>query len=109
MSRLGIIQQITINIMLHNEPRRIEPVVKDLATHDMPAHAPAVLVSLVPEPVVAEDLGVEIVCLEGRVMDVVLGALEEEEDVVVDELLAAVEAVEDGDILAVGGVDELLR
>jgi hypothetical protein len=39
---------------------------------------------------------------------VVLGPPEEEEAVVVNEFLAAVEAVEDGDVLAVRRVDELL-
>ena len=37
-----------------------------------------------------EDLRVEIKHLEGRMMHVRLGALEEEETVVVDELVAAV-------------------
>lgn len=73
----------------------------------MPADAPAVLVPLVPQPVVAEDLCVEVVGLEGGVVDVELGALEEEEGVVVDEVLAAVEAEEGRDVFARGVVDEL--
>lgn len=73
----------------------------------MPAHAPAVLVAPVPQPVVAEDLGVEVVGLEGGVVDVELGALEEEEGVVVHEVLAAVEAEEGCYVFAGGVVDEL--
>lgn len=102
-----IIQQIPVNIVLHDEAARIEPVVEDLAPHDVPAHAPAVLVAPVPQPVVAEDLGVEVVGLEGGVVDVELGALEEEEGVVVHEVLAAVEAEEGCYVFAGGVVDEL--
>ena len=81
----ALIQEIPVNIVLHDEPARVEPVVEDLAPHDVPADAPAVLVALVAEPVVAEDLGVEVVGLEGGVVDVELWAFEEEEGVVVDE------------------------
>ena len=57
----------------------------------------------------SQHLRVEIMRLEAGVMHMILWPLEEEEAVVVDELLAAAEAVEDGDILSVGGVDELLK
>jgi hypothetical protein len=71
------------------------------------ADAPAVGVPLVPQPIVAEDLGVEVVGLEGRVMDVEFRALEEEEAVVVHALLAAVQPVEYRDVLVVGVVGKL--
>jgi hypothetical protein len=61
----------------------------------------------VPKPVVAQDLRVEVVRLKGRVVHVALGALEEEEAVVVDELVAAVEPEEDGLVDALVVVDEL--
>lgn len=107
LRRLAIIQQVPVNIVLHDEAGRVEPVVEDLAAHDVPAHAPAVLVALVAQPVVPQHLGVEVVRLEGRVVDVELGALEEEEGVVVDALRAAVDAEEGGDVAALGVVDEL--
>jgi predicted transcriptional regulator len=69
--------------------------------------APAVLIAFVAQPVVAEDLGVEVVRLEGRVVHVRLGPLEEEEAVVVDALGAAVEAEKDGLVDAGVIVDEL--
>lgn len=77
----------------------------------MPTHAPAVLVPLVPQPVVAQHLRVKVVRLERRVVHVELGALEEEEAVVIDVFLAAAEAEEDGDllVLVVGRVYELRR
>lgn len=109
LRRLSIIQQIPVDIMFHDEARGVEPVVEDLAPHDVAADAPAILVALVAQPVVAEDLGVEVVGLEGGVVHVVLGALEEEEGVVVDALLAAVDAEEGGDVAALGVVDELRR
>ena len=62
----------------------------------MSAYAPTVPVSLLAQPVVAEDLGVEVVRFEGRVMGVELGALVEEEGVMVDPLLAAVQPPEHG-------------
>lgn len=73
----------------------------------MAPHAPAVLVALVAQPVVAEDLGVKVVRLEGRVVHVALGALEEEEAVVVDLLVAAVQTEEDGYVFVFVVVVEL--
>ncbi len=85
------------------------PVVEDLTPENVPADAPAVLVPLLAQPVVAEDLGVEIVRLVRGVVDVVLGPLVEEEAVVVDLLLPAVQSPEDGDVDAVLVVHELER
>ena len=75
----------------------------------MSAYAPTVPVSLLAQPVVTEDLDVEVVRLVGGVVDVVLGALVEEEAVVVDLLLPAVQPPEHGDIDAVIVVYELER
>lgn len=109
LRRVGIVEQITIDVVLQHEPAGVKPVVKYLAPHDVPAHAPAVLIPLVPQPVVAQDLGVEVVRLEGRVVHVAPFTLKEEEAVVVDLLVATVEAEEDGYVFAVVVVDELVR
>lgn len=101
------VEQVAINIVLEDELGRVEPVVEDLAAHDVAADAPAVLVALVAQPVVAEDLGVKVVRLEGRVVHVALGALEEEEAVVVDLLVAAVQPEEDGYVFVFVVVVEL--
>ena len=91
MSRLAHVEQISINVVLHDEargikpghedlvvssavvsdPRRvISPVVKDLTAHHMSSDTPAVIIPLVPEPVVSENLRVKIVRLVGGVVDV---------------------------------------
>lgn len=85
-----LVEQVAVDIVLEDEAAGVEPVVEDLAAHDVAANAPAVLVALVAQPVVAQDLGVEVMRLKGRVVHVALGALEEEEAVVVDLLVAAV-------------------
>lgn len=54
----------------------------------MPANTPAILITLLAKPVVPENLSVEVVSLERRVVDVKLGALEEEEAVMIHKLLA---------------------
>ena len=41
-----IVDQIPINIMLHDKTARIKPIVKDLTTHYMSAHSPAILIFL---------------------------------------------------------------
>lgn len=107
MRRLVHIQQIPIHIVLQNKPGRIKPVIKDLAAHDVSPNTPAVGVALLAQPVVAEHLGVEVVGFEGGVVDVRLGALEEEKAVVVDEFGAAVETEEDGYVDVVVVVHEL--
>ena len=70
----------------------------------MSPDAPAILVALLDQPVVADDLGVEIEDLEGRVVDVVFGAGEEEDGMVVDEFVAAVQVHEGGYVGAIGVV-----
>lgn len=101
------VEQVTVDVVLEDEAGRVEPVVKDLAAHDVAADAPAVLVALVAQPVVAQDLGVKVVRLKGRVVDVALGALEEEEAVVVDLFVAAVQPEEDGYVFVFVVVVEL--
>lgn len=67
----------------------------------MAANAPAVLITLVSQPVMTEYLCVEIVRLERGVVNVRSSrSLKEEKCVMVDSLLAAVKAHEDGHILA---------
>jgi hypothetical protein len=61
----------------------------------------------VAQPVVAQHLRIEVVRLEGRVVDVHLGPLEEEEAVVVDQLVAAVQPEENGVVDALVIVDKL--
>lgn len=56
----------------------------------MPPNAPAILISPLAKPVVAEELQIRVVGLERGVMDVKFGALEEEEGVMVHEFIAAV-------------------
>jgi hypothetical protein len=86
------------------------PIVEDLGAHDVPAHAPRQLVAFVPQPIVAEDLCVEVVRLETRVVDVERGsAAEEEEAVMVHQFVAPVEAAERVEYLAGLVVDELAR
>lgn len=90
-------------------PINNSPIIKDLTSHDMAAYAPTKLVTLFSQPVVAQDLGVKIVRFERGVVDVELGALKEEEAVMVDEFLATCQAEKHGDalVLIVRGVDEL--
>lgn len=66
------------------------PIIENLTPQYMPPYPPTVLVSLLDQPIVPEHLRVEIKHLEGRMVHVRFGALEEEETVVVDEFLAAV-------------------
>lgn len=67
----------------------------------MSSHTPAVLVPFVPKPVVSQYLGVKIVRLKGRMMDVRFRAFEEEKAVMVNQLFASLETVEDYHVLAV--------
>lgn len=90
------IEEITIHIVLKNEAGWVEPVIEDLAAHYVSTHTPAVLVALMTKPIVTEHLRIEIVGLEGRVVDVHLGTLKEEEAMVVDKVSSAVESEKDG-------------
>lgn len=107
LRRVLPVEQVAVDVVLEDELGGVEPVVEDLAAHNVAAHAPAVLVALVAQPVVAQDLGVKVVGLEGGVVHVALGALEEEKAVVVDLLVAAVQPEEDGYVLVFVVVVEL--
>lgn len=102
------VHQVAIHIMLHDEARGVKPsnvsnpayiriqwtkhapIIKDLASHDVPSNTPTVLVAFLAKPVVAQNLGVEIDRLKRGVVDVRLGALEEEEAVVIHRLRASI-------------------
>lgn len=99
-----LIDQIAICIMLDHEARDIPPVVEDLGAEDVAADAPDGVVLLLGEPLVAQQLGVEVVDLEAGVVHV-LGLAAghgrgHEEGVVVDGRQAAVDAAEQRDFLA---------
>lgn len=49
----------------------------------MSSHAPAILIAFMTKPVMSQLLGVKIVRLEGRVVNVRFGTFEKEEAVVV--------------------------
>lgn len=83
------------------------PVVKDLAAENVSSDAPAVLVPPLPQPVVAEDLGIEVVCLKRGVVHSVGVALGEEEDVVIHLLVSPIQSIEYRPVDLVGVVDEL--
>ena len=73
----------------------------------MPPDPPAILIPLLDQPIVAQDLGVEIEDLEGGVVDVAAGTRVEEEAVVVDELGAPVQVHEARHVDAVGPVQQV--
>lgn len=73
----------------------------------MSPDAPTILIPLLDQPIVPEHLRVEIKHLEGRMMHVHFGPLEEKEAVVVDELLAAVQVHECGDVAALAVVQQV--
>lgn len=73
----------------------------------MTSDPPTVLMPLLAQPVVAQDLGIEVVRLERRVMDLVGRTLGEEEHVVIDFLFPSVQAVEDGAVDVLGVVHDL--
>ena len=94
--------------MLHHVPRRVPPVVEYLTAENVPANAPDRLVLLLRQPLMAEGLRVEVVDLEAAVVHVRTAAAgrerRHEHGVVVDEILAAVDVREHGDVLASGTV-----
>ena len=96
--RGSIIDQISIRIMLNHVARCVPPVVEDLAAQDVASHAPDALVTLVCQPLVSKLLRIEIMDLKRAVMDVrgIVGA--EEDGVVIDQLLAAVDVGEYSDV-----------
>ena len=76
------------------------PVVKDLASHYVAAHAPAVLVPLLAQPVVPEHLDVEVMDLVGCVVYMAFGPFEDEEAVVISPFLTQVNVHKGGNVIA---------
>jgi hypothetical protein len=103
----GIVHQVAIAVVLHDEAGWIEPVVEDLTSEHVSTHAPAVLVALLPQPVVTQHLGIEVVRLVRGMVHMVLGALVEEETVVIDHIFTAVQPPEYGNVHALIVVDDL--
>lgn len=62
----------------------------------MPSYTPAVLIALVAEPVMTQNLRVEIVRFEGGVMNMGLGSFKEKEAVMVNKLRSSVQMEESG-------------
>lgn len=48
LSRMVLIQEISIDVMLQDKFTRVKPIVKDLTAHNMSTYPPAVLIALVP-------------------------------------------------------------
>jgi len=91
-----VVHQIPIHVMLQNKTARVKPVIEDLTPHDMPTHAPTILILFLGQPVVSQHLNIEIEHLKGGMMDVKFRTFEEEKAVVVNPLTAAIE-VQEGD------------
>jgi hypothetical protein len=79
------------------------PVIKYLTSHYVSPYSPAVLPSFMSQIVMAQDLGVKIVSLEGRMMNMEFWALKKEEAMVVDELFTAIETTKSIKHLASAG------
>lgn len=54
---------------MKRDRREYAPVIKDLTPHDMPTNAPTVLIPLLPEPMVSQQLCIEVMRLKRRMMD----------------------------------------
>jgi hypothetical protein len=74
-----------------NYQRVCLPVIKDLTSHNVPPNTPAILVSLANQPVVSQNLGIKVMDLERRVVDMKSWALEKEERVMLNEFVATIE------------------
>ncbi len=96
------VHHVAVSVVLDLETAGVRPVVKDLAAQHVAANTPNAMPPLLGEPLVAEQLRVEVGHLEGRVVaerlfHVGLGALHEEA-VMVGELLAEIEVEERHDV-----------
>lgn len=83
------------------------PIVKDLTPHNVPPYSPTAFIILVPKPIMAQNLSVEIMGLEGAVVDMTDWPFEEEKAMVVDKLGALIQAVESCDVHILFVVDKL--
>ena len=88
--------------------RRV-PIIENLTSQNMSSHPPAILIPLFDQPVVPQHVRVEIKHLERRVVYVRFGPLKEEEAVVVDEFVSAVQMHERGDVAALSVVEQIGR
>lgn len=73
----------------------------------MSANSPAVLVTLLPKPIMAKHLCVEVVRFIRAMVDMGLWALKEKEGMVVDRLAATIQSVESGNVIPFGIVNKL--
>ena len=111
-----LIDKVSISIMLDHEPGDIPPIVEDLTAQDMPSDTPYRIILLLLEPLVTENLSIEIVDFVRRMMNVFLLTINRsrhEEGMVVDRSLTTVDGAKEGDFLAAGfasfGVDLFFR
>ena len=119
---LGAVHQITIGVVFENEVGRIEPihfsvssvelklhipVIKNLTPHNMSTHSPAVLVPLMTKPVVPQKLGIKVMRLKRRMMNVAFRSLKEEKGMVVHKILASIYSREGNDIFTVFIMNDL--
>lgn len=44
------------------------PIIKNLTAHNMPTNTPAILIPLLPEPMVSQQLGIKVMRLERRMV-----------------------------------------
>src|SRR5260370_37517022 len=99
------IEEIAVGVVLDRVAEGILPVVEDLAADDVAADAPEVPPALRREPFVAERLIVEIVDLEGGVVEMRLRTFGEGDCVVVGESGTAIAAQEGDELLLLGSGD----
>lgn len=97
-SRGVLVDNVAVSVMLDLEAAAVEPVVEDLAAENVPPDAPDALPVLLGQPLVADELRVEVSHLVRAVVDVCLldlrrGALQEH-DVVIGPVAPEVEVHE---------------
>ncbi|MNH15111.1 hypothetical protein D3C79_747180 [compost metagenome] len=89
-----MIEQVTIGEVFDEVAGRVAPVVEDLTAQHMAAHAPKRRPLLLGHPGMPQALGVEILNLEGGVMNEVAVGLEQGNGVMVGPLRATVQTQE---------------
>src|SRR6266851_4144039 len=95
-------------VLVHAAPR-IGPVIEQLAADQMAADAPHVLIALSLEMLVADHHVVDVGGLVGEMVEAALVAADAEECVMIDIILAAVQAIERADDVALLAGIELVR
>jgi hypothetical protein len=103
--RRVLIHQIPIRIMLNHKPTNIPPIIKNLTTQNMSPDTPNTFILLLCEPLMTQQLRIEIMNFVRGVMNVsrfVRDGGGHEESVVVDRVLAAVDGREETYFLAGG-------